>query len=197
MRALLLSGGMDSMALAYWQRPDIAFTIDYGQVAASAEINASRQIAAELDIAHEILSVDCRSLGSGDMSERPAAAVAPVPEWWPFRNQLLITIAGMRAVALGVTELILGSVSSDGSHADGRPDFYRAMDALMTLQEGGITVEAPALDLTTIELVRKSGIPRSLLAWSHSCHVGALACGACRGCVKHFEVTEQLYDDAY
>ena len=35
--ALLLSGGMDSIALAYWKRPDIALTIDYGQAAADAE----------------------------------------------------------------------------------------------------------------------------------------------------------------
>ena len=36
MRALLLSGGMDSIALAFWKRPEIAITIDYGQRAAEA-----------------------------------------------------------------------------------------------------------------------------------------------------------------
>lgn len=35
---LLLSGGMDSLTLAWWKRPDIAFTLNYGQLAAQAEI---------------------------------------------------------------------------------------------------------------------------------------------------------------
>ncbi len=29
--AILLSGGMDSIALAYWKRPELAITINYGQ----------------------------------------------------------------------------------------------------------------------------------------------------------------------
>ena len=39
--ALLLSGGMDSIAIAWWKRPDIALTLDYGQQAANAEIKAA------------------------------------------------------------------------------------------------------------------------------------------------------------
>lgn len=197
MRALLLSGGMDSIALAYWKRPDLAFTIDYGQAPAPAEIAAARQVCDELEIDHHVIRADCSSLGSGDMVNTAPLDVAPVPEWWPFRNQLLVTLAGMRAVSLGVRTLIVGSVASDGLHADGRAEFYDAIDALMGLQEGRLAVEAPALNMTTADLVEQSGIPRSLLAWAHSCHLGPLACGACRGCVKHYEVTKQLYGDPY
>lgn len=197
MRALLLSGGMDSIALAYWKRPNIAFTVDYGQAAAQAEVASSSQVCRELGIRHELVRADCASLGSGDMAGEEALGMAPVPEWWPYRNQLLVTLAGMRAVALGITTIMLGSVASDASHADGRDDFYEAIDQLMRLQEGAIAVAAPALRMTTVELVRESGVPRSLLAWAHSCHVGPLACGGCRGCVKHFEVTGALYGTAY
>ena len=197
MKGLLLSGGMDSIALAYWRRPEIAITVDYGQAAAEAELAASAQVANELGIRHETISVDCSSLGSGDMAGTSALGVAPAPEWWPFRNQLLLTLAGMRSVALGVTELMVGSVASDGIHADGRPGFYAAADALMRMQEGGIRVTAPAIHLTTVELIRLARVPASLMGWAHSCHVGPLACGSCRGCVKHYEVTEQLTGDAY
>jgi len=38
MKAILLSGGLDSIALAYWLRPQIAVTIDYGQRPARAVI---------------------------------------------------------------------------------------------------------------------------------------------------------------
>jgi len=188
---------MDSIALAYWLRPDLAITVDYGQAAASAEVAASAQVCRDLGMAHDVLTVDCSSLGSGDMAGSAPLAAAPIPEWWPFRNQLLITLAGMRAVSSGIGEIMVGSVATDGSHADGRPEFFAAVDALMSLQEGGIRITAPALGMTTAELVRASGVPRSVLAWAHSCHVGSLACGTCRGCVKHFKVTEQLFDDAY
>lgn len=197
MRALLLSGGMDSIALAYWKLPELAFTIDYGQAPAQTEIAAARQVCEELDIGHHIIRADCSSLGSGDMVNTAPLDLAPVPEWWPFRNQLLVTLAGMRAISLGVRTLMVGSVASDGAHADGRTEFYSTIDELMRLQEGNIAIEAPALDMTTAELVERSSVPRSLLAWAHSCHVGPLACGACRGCVKHYEVTKQLYGDPY
>jgi 7-cyano-7-deazaguanine synthase len=196
-KAVLLSGGMDSIALTYWRRPEVAITVDYGQAAAPAEVAAARQIATELDIRHEVVVVDCSKLGSGDMAGTAPINAAPVSEWWPYRNQMLVTLAGMRAISMGVTELMLGSVSSDGTHADGRSGFFDAIDRLMNMQEGGMRVSAPALSLSTVELIRTSEIPAPLLAWAHSCHVGPLACGTCRGCVKHFEVTGELTGNAY
>jgi 7-cyano-7-deazaguanine synthase len=197
MKALLLSGGMDSIAVAFWQRPEIAITIDYGQRAAEAEIAAASQVAKEIGMQHEIITIDCRAIGSGDMAGNDALGVAPVPEWWPFRNQLLVTFAAARGITLGVAEVMTGSVSSDGTHADGRPEFYDAMDRVTAMQEGGIRISAPALTMTTAELVRHSGVPREILAWAHSCHTGNLACGQCRGCVKHYQVTKEIYGVAY
>lgn len=197
MKALLLSGGMDSVALAHWLRPDFAITVDYGQRAASAEITASRHVCSILAIDHLTVTADCSSLGSGDMAGAPALPDAPVSEWWPFRNQLLATLAGMKAIAIGATELLLGSVASDSSHVDGTRDFYIALSALMVMQEGSLIVTAPALAMTTAELVRISGIARDTLAWAHSCHTSALACGDCRGCYKHREVMNELYSDPY
>ena len=37
---MLLSGGMDSIAVAYWRRPSLAITIDYGQVPAAGELRS-------------------------------------------------------------------------------------------------------------------------------------------------------------
>src|SRR5690349_9850191 len=91
--AILLSGGIDSIALAYWKRPDLAITIDYGQLPARAEIDAATAAARDLELEHDIVRIDCRSIGSGDLAGTLSHAVAPAPEWWPYRNQLLITIA--------------------------------------------------------------------------------------------------------
>lgn len=191
--ALLLSGGMDSVAIAWWKRPDFAITIDYGQRAAEGEIKASAQVAKELGIAHEVVRVDCSPLGSGDMAGVAADHVAPTTEWWPYRNQLLITLVGMRAIAMQVETLFIGTVRSDGSsHADGTPRFVQKMDELMAYQEGHLRVSAPAIEYSTAQLVRHAGVPPGVLAWAHSCHKADIACGNCRGCNKYRETYLEL-----
>lgn len=195
--AILLSGGLDSTALAYWCRPSLAITIDYGQVSAKGELRAATQVAEILKIDHEIIRVDCRSLGSGDLAGQPPVTNAPAQEWWPFRNQLLITLALMKAFNFGINELLVGTVKSDGFHADGTTAFVNTISQLAEIQEGGMHVKSPAIELTTAELVRTSQIPMSILAWSHSCHTGEWACGVCRGCCKHRLVMDELGYDSY
>ncbi len=194
--AILLSGGMDSAALAYWKRPEVAYTIDYGQVPAAGELRAAASVCEALGIRHCVVRANCREIGSGDMAGDTPLKVAPVSEWWPFRNQLLITLAGAAALRDGVHELMFGAVSTDAIHADGKQEFFEHITRLMEFQEGGIRITAPAIELSSAELVRKSGAPLSFLAWSHSCHVAAFACGVCRGCVKHATTMKALgYED--
>lgn len=189
---LLLSGGMDSICIAYWKRPDVAFTIDYGQLSAQGEIQAAAAVCQSLKIGHEIISVDCGALGSGDLSGKQPDPLAPVTEWWPFRNQLLLTLAGMRAIPLGVKTLLFGSVRTDSIHVDGRDSFFESMNKVFSIQEGAMAVDTPAIHLTTAELVKLSGVPVSILAWSHSCHVSNFACGNCHGCFKYSDVLREL-----
>jgi 7-cyano-7-deazaguanine synthase len=190
--ALLLSGGMDSLCIAWWKRPDVAITIDYGQLPAQAEVAAAAAVCERLGVEHHVLRVDCRALGSGDMAGAAASPHAPATDWWPYRNQLLITMAAMRAIGLGVSRLWIGTVRSDGTHRDGTATFVAAISTLLGLQEGGLRVEAPAIGLSTAELARTAGVPPDLLAWAHSCHKADVACGQCRGCNKYFEVLHEL-----
>lgn len=192
---LLLSGGMDSLAIAWWKRPDMAITLDYGQLAAKAEIDASKAICQQLNIMHQVIEIDCRRLGSGDMAGLEPDAMAPESDWWPYRNQVLVTLSAMRAISLGVTNLWLGTVKSDSFHKDGSPEFISAISNLLSLQEGNMIVEAPAIMLTTAELVRESAVPASIIAWAHSCHKANTPCGNCRGCNKYMEVFQEVgYD---
>lgn len=192
---LLLSGGMDSLALAWWKRPQVAFTVNYGQRAAQAEQDASAAICLRLGIEHHILTVDCSSLGSGDMALAEAHEIAPNSDWWPYRNQLLVTLVLMKAVAIGVTELWIGTVNSDGSHLDGTQEFVSRVNALVQYQEGGISVAAPAIELSTAELIKTSGVPPEVLAWAHSCHKANLPCCQCRGCNKYFATYNDLTNE--
>jgi len=122
-RLLLLSGGMDSIALAWALRPKLCLTIDYGQLAAPGETRAAAATCTELGLRHRMLRVDCSALGSGDMAGTPPSSIAPVTEWWPFRNQLLITMGAALAVKEGLDAVVIGTVANDQSHADGRMDF--------------------------------------------------------------------------
>lgn len=192
MKALLLSGGMDSTCIAWWQRPDVAIFVDYGQIPAQAEEAAARAVCEAVGLRLEVVRANCSALGSGDMAGTPGLSMSPVPEWWPFRNQLILTLAGTTALRLGATRLMIGALVSDGVHADGRPEFITAVSNLMAMQEGGLTVSAPAIEMTAVELVQTSGIPQEVVAWAHSCHKSNIACGQCRGCRKHYATWKAL-----
>lgn len=193
--ALLLSGGMDSLSIAWWMRPEVAITVDYGQLPAGAEKAAASAVCARLGIEHHILEIDCRTLGSGDMAGSTANEHAPASDWWPYRNQMLITFAVMKAISLGVRRLLIGTVKSDGLHLDGTPEFVSAVSKLVSLQEGAIVVEAPAIELSTEALIAASQVPREFLAWAHSCHKANVPCGDCRGCNKYFDVLRGIDDE--
>lgn len=192
--ALLLSGGVDSVSLAFWQPPDVAITVDYGQVCAEAELQAAAQVCKELQIAHETIRVDCSDLGAGTLAGRQDRVEgAPTEEWWPYRNQLIITLAAMRAVQTEVSQLVLGAVRDDSDHADGRIKFFESMDEVVCSQEGSLRIRTPAIEMTSAELVRKSDIPKSLFDWAHSCHRSNFACSCCTGCRKYQHVKKRVF----
>lgn len=195
--ALLLSGGMDSIAIAWWRRPELVVTIDYGQRPAKAEIRAASAAAAAIGLEHRVLTIDLGPYGSGDLAGRAAASIAPVREWWPYRNQMLVTLAAMATVTEGIDRILIGCLATDNVHADGGRIFVAAMDALLSGQEGAMRLEAPAINLTAAQLIRVSKVPMEILAWAHSCHVANEACGECRGCRKHYETLSELGWEPY
>jgi 7-cyano-7-deazaguanine synthase len=195
--ALLLSGGIDSVAIAYWKRPEFAITIDYGQRPAAAEMRAAAAVANALGIEHLKVTIPAAELGSGDLAGLPPLPMASKPEWWPFRNQLLVTAAAAKALPLGARRLLIGTLATDAHHSDGSPDFVRRLGELLSIQEGGMTLEAPAIGMNAVDLVRTSGIPHELLAWSHSCHMSDFACGGCGGCRKHYRTMAEIGEFPY
>ncbi|WP_188108990.1 7-cyano-7-deazaguanine synthase [Mycolicibacter arupensis] len=136
--ALLLSGGIDSAAVAAWKHPDIALFIDYGQRSAFAERRAARAVAAELGIRHHELTVGLDALGAGVLKDDVTRDGWPSPEWWPYRNQLLVTCAAAwlttNAEILEIkmppqARILMGTVSSDASrHRDGSFRFFEALN---------------------------------------------------------------------
>ena len=170
----------------------IGFSDRLRQLAARGEIEAATAVCDALRLSHRVIRVDCRSLGSGDMAGTASISMAPVSEWWPFRNQLLITFGAAAALQAGLSTLVIGAVSTDASHVDGRHEFFEAMNHTLHLREGNVALETPALEDTTVSLCRRLSVPFEVLAWAHSCHVSERACGRCRGCCKHRESMREL-----
>lgn len=190
---LLLSGGIDSAALAGADRPDAVLFVDYGQRPAPAEARAARAVADALDLPLHESTMDLRPLGGGLLLDEEPLPGAPSPEWWPYRNQMLATAGAAVALRLGLRRVVLATVAGDGDrHADGTQAFYEALDALLRLQEGKVGAAAPAIADTTEVLVRRSGLGEDVLAWTVSCHRSELPCGACPGCWKRTRVMNNL-----
>jgi 7-cyano-7-deazaguanine synthase len=191
---LLLSGGLDSSAVAAWKRPEQCLFVDYGQHPATGEKRSAKVIAEKLGLVFSTIRADCSEVGSGLMIRREQVAAAPSPEWWPFRNQLLLTLAAAHAINRGFDSVMIGTVAEDGPrHSDGTAIFLEAMNALLAIQEGHIAVEAPALGLTTVQLLRTSGISDQMIGWTHSCHLSGRACGGCPGCRKRAEALDTFH----
>lgn len=167
------------------EKPDALLFIDYGQLAAAGELRAATVLAAAMELPLVSRAAPLRDFGSGTMVGRSSLA-ANAPEFWPMRNQMLITMAAMAFADRESLEILIGTVSSDVVHPDGRPAFIDAMNAVLRTQ-GDLSLRAPALKLTGHQLVEQARLPPELLGWTFSCHTGEWACGQCRGCTKHFE----------
>ncbi len=191
-RAILLSGGVDSISLAYYLKPEIAYTIDYGQTVAEREVYVSEYICKVLNIEHKVIQVNCKSLGTGTLANKANVNISPSDEWWPFRNQLLITLSAMQAINDGVSEIYLASVKSDKFHTDGTKKFYDFINDTVSYQEGNIKILCPTLELYSHELVQKFNVPLELISIAHSCHISNLACGKCSGCTKQSKVKYEI-----
>ncbi|WP_422022249.1 7-cyano-7-deazaguanine synthase [Pyruvatibacter mobilis] len=193
MRALLFSGGVESTCLAVMTKPDLAVTIDYGQVCAPGEIRAAKHIASLIGMPHRVIEVSLGHLGAGEMTGVPSEdAAGRVPEHWPLRNQMLLTVAAMALADCDLRELVIGTVLTDRVHNDGTPEFLAAMERLLQTQLSDFKLSAPASTITTDDLVHSSGVSRDILGWTFSCHRAEVACGACRGCNKSLDLFARL-----
>lgn len=194
MNILLLSGGIESTCLAYMRKPDVCLTINYGQISAQGEIRAAKNVAEYCSLPHEILTIDALAIGSGQMAGKPVITQAAIPELWPFRNQFLITLAAMKFVERSNVTIAIGAVKGDSSHKDGTKEFIAAMRATLIMQEGNVDLIAPAIDLESLELMRKSNIDTDVLDLTFSCFEAEYPCGRCRGCVKNEYLRATYYE---
>lgn len=157
--------------------------VDYGQLPAAGERRAARALAHAMHLPLEERTAPLAAFGAGTLMGGATQLGAP-PEFWPFRNQMLITLAAMAFSHCDPLEILIGTVASDAVHPDGTAEFIEAMSAVLSAQ-GEVCVRAPAIQMSGNELVARAALPDELLCWTFSCHTGEWACGQCRGCNKH------------
>ena len=191
---LLLSGGVESTCLAWWLRPSMTITVDYGQVTASAEVDTSRRISDYIGAEHHVLRAREEFIEKGLLVGSESAFSQQHPEFWLFRNQFIVTCALMYIYPEQYVDVAIGTVLSDSKFGDGTKEFLDAINTLVSIQADNVKLIAPAAHLTSHQLVAHVGLPRQLAGLTFSCHTSPLPCGDCPGCRKNRDILADYYD---
>lgn len=198
---VVFSGGQDSTTCLYWAQAqgfDVhLLTFNYGQRHAR-EIESARKIAelAGLDFQHEIVDV-----GPILKSTSPLVSDSKLEQYAnhqslpgglektfvPMRNQLFLTLAANRAIALGCTDIVTGVCQEDfGGYPDCRAVFIDALEEAINLgtfigdvhPDNRFTIHTPLMHLTKAQSVH--------LAWELG-----------KDCWKALGYSQTAYDGQY
>lgn len=170
--AVLLSGGLDSMACAHFyctlNRSVCGIFVDYGQPAASHELVAASAIARYLNIPLFALAV--RAAHPKRAGEIPA------------RNAFLLCLAAMERPA-SVRALAIG-IHAGTPYADCSCEFISSMKAVLSMQSRPLDVLAPFLEWQKADIILYSTERRLPIDVTYSCEAGTIpVCGRCASCL--------------
>ncbi|MBV6882526.1 7-cyano-7-deazaguanine synthase QueC [Xanthomonas euvesicatoria] len=197
---VLLSGGMDSaavIALAQEQGFAVyALSVRYGQRHTSELDAAARVAAAQGVVAHKVVDVDLRSIGSSALTDDidvPDAGGDGIPVTYvPARNTIMLSLALGWAEVVGANDLFCGVNAVDYSgYPDCRPEFVRAFEVLANLatkagvEGAGLRVHAPLQFLSKADIVREGarlGVDFGLTVSCYRADADGRACGHCDAC---------------
>ena len=197
---VLLSGGMDSTALAALVADEgfHAVSVDYGQ-RHRVELAAAAAVAAYYGAPHTVADLTTlRGILGGSALTDDAVAVphghyaadTMAATVVPNRNAILLNVAAGYAVAHGADRVLTAVHAGDHFvYPDCRPEFIAAAaDAVRLGTDGAVTIEAPFVTKTKADI---AGIGASLGAPLHlswSCYEGGdVHCGRCGTCVERAE----------
>lgn len=204
---VLLSSGLDSTVNLYAARAEsevvLALTFDYGQRAASREIEHARDLAVTLGIPHKVLALpwfrdftltslvnseqavptDTHvGIDNFEMSTASAKAV-----WVPNRNGIFLNIAAAFAEGLHAEWIIPGFNREEAAtFPDNSAAFLEATTRSLDYSTSNhVTVKCFTTELDKIEIVklgRKLNVPFHKV-WA--CYFGGEApCGSCESCQR-------------
>jgi len=190
-----------------------ALSFNYGQRHA-VELEAAARVAAAASVReHRVVTLDLSALGGSALTDAtgdievpkdrdfdPAGPsdTSPIPATYvPARNTVFLSVALGWAEILGARHIFLGVNAVDYSgYPDCRPEFLAAFESLAALataagtEEGArFYIEAPLLELSKADIVRRAAALGADLSLTHTCYDpvvearAVLSCGHCDACV--------------
>ena len=189
---VLCSGGMDSVTALYWARQQhtvvAALSFDYGAkhnhreipfAAAQAKIAGAKHTVIPLGFIGECFQSDLLKSG-GEIPEGHYAAENMKSTVVPFRNGIMLAVAGGLAESVGAEGLVIAAHGGDHAiYPDCREDFMRAMgDALRLGSYAGIQLLRPFIAMDKAQIVTEGTQLGVDFAQTWSCYKGGqIHCG--------------------
>ena len=199
---VLVSGGMDSVAALYQAHTEHtvvgAVSFDYGSKHNHKEIPFAAWHCRQLGIPHRAITLDfVGQLFKSDLLKSGGA----IPDGHyeqqnmkqtvvPFRNGIMLAIAGGYAESIESQGLVIAAHSGDHAiYPDCREDFMKAMaDAIRLGTYAAVEILRPFIHNTKAEIARRGHELGVDFAQTWSCYKGGdVHCGTCGTCVERRE----------
>lgn len=200
--AVLVSGGMDSVAALYEAHQQhivaVALSFDYGSKHNHKEIPLAAWHCRNLCIPHRVISLDfVGQLFKSDLLKSGGA----IPDGHyeeqsmkqtvvPFRNGIMLSIAGGYAESIGANGLVIAAHAGDQAiYPDCREDFMKSMaDALRLGTYAAVEILRPFIHWTKAQIAQRGHDLGVDFSQTWSCYKGAnIHCGTCGTCVERRE----------
>jgi len=199
---VLCSGGMDSVVALYWAAAEhevrAVLSFHYGSKHNDREIPFAEWHARWLGVRHSTIRLDFIGeefesdllLKGGEIPKGHYEEQTMRQTVVPFRNGIMLSIAGGFAESKDAQGLVIAAHSGDHAiYPDCREEFLRAMgDAIRLGTYAGIETHRPFVAMTKAEIVRRGHELGVDFSKTWSCYVGGeLHCGECGTCVERRE----------
>jgi 7-cyano-7-deazaguanine synthase len=203
---VLCSGGMDSVTALHWARAQhdvrAVLSFDYGAKHNHREIPFAAAHARILGLPHQVLPLSfigehfsSALLKSGrEIPEGHYAAENMKQTVVPFRNGIMLAVAGGYAESVGAEGLVIAAHAGDHAiYPDCREDFMQAMgDALRIGTYAGVRLLRPFIALNKVRIAAEGARLGVDFAQTWSCYKGGERhCGRCGTCVERREAFQQ------
>jgi len=173
-------------------------SFDYGSKHNARELPFAAEHAAKLGLRHELIALDFveRLFASdllksgGEVPEGHYEAANMKQTVVPFRNAIMLSIAGGFAESIGAEGLVIAAHTGDHAiYPDCREDFMRAMgDAMRLGTYAGVRLLRPFIAMSKAQIAAEGVRLGVDFSRTWSCYKGgAVHCGKCGTCVERRE----------
>lgn len=190
---IALSGGADSVTLAYWAKSkgyDIhLISFNYGQIA-TKETKSAEIISKKLDATIKVIDISSLKQifeGSSVLVDKNMSMPSEFESnvIVPFRNAIFLSIAVSYAITIGATTIMYGAHKSDEPfYPDCRKTFVDAFQDTAKLgTDENIKIKNPFYNKSKTEIIKIGDTLKVPFNLTWSCYLeGEQHCGKCESC---------------